>query len=150
MSLSRFFTGGETIVSCKIKEFQVSTFICYDLRFPEEFRLAAPNVSLILVPANWPKARAEHWKCLLQARAIENQVYIAGINCIGTIKGLEYSGDSRIIDPNGRVIGSIEEEGILTADLNNDVEEIRSAFPVLSDRKMTGFREGGVSCSLKS
>lgn len=130
------FSGGEKITLFDYEGVRCSNFICYDLRFPELFRLVADDVHVIIVPANWPAKRAEHWKTLLRARAIENQVYIFGINCQGNIGGLYYSGDSCVINPNGDVIEMLSDsEGVITYDFSDDVEEYREAFPVLKDRK---------------
>lgn len=110
--------------------------LCYDLRFPEIFQIASKKADVILVPANWPEARTEHWKCLLRARAIENQVYIFGINCVGKNNGLNYSGHSCIIDPNGKVLEELSDrEGVLSFELKNDVKKIRDGFPVKRDRR---------------
>lgn len=130
------FKGGEKIADFCLGGISFSTFICYDLRFPEVFQIASKKADVILVPANWPEKRTEHWKCLLKARAIENQVYIVGINCAGEINGLNYSGFSCIIDPNGKVLEELpDREGVLTFELENDVEKIRNGFPVKRDRR---------------
>ncbi len=115
---------------------KTATLICYDLRFPEVFRLICDQVDAVIIPANWPKKRAEHWKALLKARAIENQIYVLAINCVGNIGGLEYSGDSCIINPNGDVVESIScVEGIIKYEFKNDVALYRDSFPVLNDIK---------------
>lgn len=130
------FQGGEKIDIFKLNGITFSTFICYDLRFPEIFQIASKKAHVILVPANWPQKRREHWKCLLQARAIENQVYIIAVNCVGEIGGVMYSGDSCIIDPNGEVfIAVFGQEKILEYDLLDDVIEFRNAFQVKNDRR---------------
>ncbi|MEQ8156462.1 MAG: nitrilase-related carbon-nitrogen hydrolase, partial [Clostridiaceae bacterium] len=71
----KFFISGNELKCCNVKGIGLSAFICYDLRFPEVFQAVSKNVSIIIVPANWPEKRREHWRCLLKARAIENQVY---------------------------------------------------------------------------
>ena len=78
----------------------MSPLICYDLRFPELFEIASERAELILVPANWPSDRREHFMTLLRARAIEDQCYIAGVY----VYLLSYTGDSMIVDPFGRVL----------------------------------------------
>lgn len=135
-----FFSGGNTVLSCKYKDFSIGVQICYDLRFPEPFQVLSRSTSLIIVPANWPERRRSHWNTLLKARAIENQVYIAGINCRGEMGGLTYSGDSQLINPNGEVceakIITLESYGrVLIYDIKNDVLEYRNAFPTKNDRK---------------
>jgi predicted amidohydrolase len=134
---SKFYTGGRKIVQTSLKDFQITPFICYDLRFPEIFQMASKSSQLITVAANWPKSRSEHWITLLKARAIENQCYIAGVNAVGNINSLEYSGDSMIIDPLGNVlVQETNKEALLTADLDiNEVYSIRKTFPLKNDRK---------------
>src|SRR6478672_3529048 len=83
----------------------VAPFICYDLRFPEEFRVAADlGAELYIVIANWPRARELHWLTLLQARAIENQAIVVGVNRCGRDPHVDYSGRSVIVAPDGAVI----------------------------------------------
>lgn len=136
------FSGGTEIVKFSIQGIPFTSFICYDLRFPELFRAVASDVHAIIIPANWPARRSEHWKALLKARAIENQVYMIAINCQGDIGGLYYSGDSCVINPNGDVLTALSEKnGIVSFDLVDDVEEYRKAFPVLRDRKMLLYKD---------
>ena len=138
----RKFRGGNKIASFELNGIKFSNFICYDLRFPEIFRMVSKTADAILLPANWPKARREHWRCLLRARAIENQVYIIAINCVGKINGISYSGDSCIINPNGDILAEIsDKEGILEHNLINDVQEFRDAFPIQKDRKENWYYE---------
>lgn len=129
------FRGGDKIKSFIYDGIACSAFICYDLRFPEIFQIASKKVHIIFIPANWPQKRREHWRCLLQARAIENQVYIVAINCVGEIGGVDYSGDSCVINPNGEVLIELSgQEGILKYELTDDVEIFRNAFCVKDDR----------------
>lgn len=130
------FVPGEQIVTFSIGSFTVSTFICYDLRFPEIFQAASQKADLIIIAANWPRERREHWRCLLQARAIENQVYILGVNGVGAIGQSIYTGDSTILGPTGNILKEISlEEGLLIEDLKNDIEEVRRKFPIKMDRR---------------
>lgn len=132
-----YFCGGDKLSHFCIDGIPFSTFICYDLRFPEVFQIASQDAHFIIIPANWPKRRREHWNTLLRARAIENQVYIIAINCIGeNIGGLEYSGDSCVINPNGDVVMKAEGEGLWICDIYDDVEKYRSDFPVKQDRRI--------------
>lgn len=130
------FQGGKKIVFFELHGIVFATCICYDLRFPEIFQIASKKAQAIVVPANWPQKRREHWKCLLEARAIENQVYMIGINCIGEIGGLAYSGDSCVINPNGEVKADAGmREMVLEYELADDVEQFRNVFPIKNDRK---------------
>lgn len=128
---------GIDIVTCKINEFDVTPFICYDLRFPEIFQIASKESQLITVAANWPKSRENHWITLLRARAIENQCYIVGINRVGEGDGIEYNGGSLFIDPNGDMLNDItSNEELIIRDINiSEVKKIRETFKMKNDRR---------------
>lgn len=133
---NKYFIGGNELFVTKINDMNIGTAICYDLRFPEIFQKMSKEASIILVPANWPAKRKEHWKCLLKARAIENQVYIIGINCVGKMDDKCYSGDSCIINPLGEVMKmSSNVEELFFGELENDVQSYRDIFPVKFDRR---------------
>ncbi|MFL0245860.1 carbon-nitrogen family hydrolase [Candidatus Clostridium stratigraminis] len=133
----KYYKGGNSILLTRISGFMISPFICYDLRFPEIFQIASKECHLITVAANWPKSRRDNWITLLKARAIENQCYVAGVNVVGMINGYEYSGDSLIIDPIGRVIAKVEEkEELLIGEIDIDtVLRFRDHFPIKKDRR---------------
>lgn len=133
---NEFFIAGEKIETCCIENIHFSTFICYDLRFPNLFQVLSSDISVVIIPANWPSSRKEHWECLLKARAIENQIYLLGINCIGNKNNIYYSGNSCVINPNGDIIQRIDDkEGLILYDLEDDVKEFRKLFPIRQDRK---------------
>jgi predicted amidohydrolase len=90
-----------------------------------------------VVPANWPAARREHWMALLRARAIENQSYVVGINRVGSGNGIDYAGDTRVIDPLGEVLAAASRtETTVFADVSSDhVASVRQRFPFLADRR---------------
>lgn len=135
------FKGGTKISYFVLNGISFSSFICYDLRFPDIFQAASKKADVIVVSANWPALRSEHWKTLLRARAIENQAYIIGVNCVGSIGGTEYSGDSGIIDPNGDILELCSSrEEIIYHELTNDTRNFRDAFPVKADRRETLYR----------
>lgn len=130
------FQGGGALSCFSLNGIVCSTFICYDLRFPEIFQAASKAAHVIIVPANWPAKRSAHWQALLRARAIENQTYILGINCTGDIGGVHYAGDSCVIDANGDVRSFMHEnEGNIYFGLADDVEALREKFPVKRDRR---------------
>lgn len=132
----KFFAPGNRITYFELGGYKWSSFICYDLRFPEVFQTASQTAEVIVVPANWPQKRKEHWKCLLRARAIENQCYILAVNCTGQINGIEYSGNSCGISPDGEVLDELEgKQGIVLVDLQENVKGLRNDFPVKKDRK---------------
>lgn len=132
----KYFSSGDKITYFELGNYTWSNFICYDLRFPELFQIASETAEVIVVPANWPQKRNEHWKCLLRARAIESQCYILAVNCVGQINGIEYSGNSCGISPNGEILDELEgNQGIVLVDLQENVKELRKSFPVKQDRK---------------
>ncbi|PID92833.1 MAG: amidohydrolase [Bacteroidetes bacterium] len=109
---SRRFVAGEKNLIETINDFRVQPQVCYDLRFPVWARNSYREETgfgydLLIYTANWPASRAEVWKALLKARAIENQCYVIGVNRVGTDgEGLTYSGDSMIINARGEVVAS--------------------------------------------
>ena len=133
----RFFRPGTELVQVTIDGVRIAPFVCYDLRFADEFWQLATTTDLYLVPANWPAVRRAHWMALLQARAIENQAYVAGCNRVGEGGGLSYVGDSRIIDPLGELLATGSQgETILFADIEpSTVAAVRDRFRFLPDRR---------------
>jgi predicted amidohydrolase len=131
------YAAGTEFLTVAVDGLRVSVFVCYDLRFADEFWVRAPETDLYVVPANWPQPRHEHWRALLRARAIENQAYVVGVNRVGTVKGLYYSGDSAIVDPLGRVLAEASVgPGVLVADVEaGEVDRVRTELPFLADRR---------------
>ncbi len=112
--------------------------ICYDLRFPESSRNEADSpYDLALYVANWPEVRTSAWKTLLQARAIENQAYVGGVNRIGVdANGINHSGSSAIHHPKGQRIATStrQETHWVCATLSKaELNDYRNRFPVLQD-----------------
>lgn len=147
-----YFEGGDSACICELLGLKLGAVICYDLRFPEVFQILSEEAELIAVPANWPAKRRKHWLALLRARAIENQCYIAGVNCCGNMDGQVYSGDSCVFDPNGDLIEpckTLKWDGVPGAtneklqiyDIVNNVKKIRKGFPVKADRRISLYRE---------
>jgi predicted amidohydrolase len=117
---------------------KLGVIICYDLRFPELTRSVALNgAEILLVPAQWPKARVKHWRTLAIARAIENQLFVVACNRTGRDKKEEYPGHSLIIDPWGEVLAEGgEEEGFIVAEIDLDrVKSVRQTMRCFDDRK---------------
>ena len=131
------YDAGSNFVTVTVGELRCTLFICYDLRFADEFWSTAQSTDCYVVVANWPKKRRAHWSALLRARAIENQAYVVGVNRVGAGGGLEYSGDSAIIDPWGEVLtsGAMGETTLLAEVDPQVVADARSRFPVLRDRR---------------
>jgi omega-amidase len=135
---SESFTAGDAPIVISWNDFKVSPFICYDLRFPEVFRHAMrKGANLFAVVANWPASRVHHWISLLQARAIENQAYVAGVNRCGNDPKLFYPGRSLIVDPTGRIVADAgDKECIIGVRPSLDlVANTRRDFPFLEDAR---------------
>ncbi len=114
----------------------VAPTVCYDLRFPELYRRSVRRgATLLVVIANWPRPRADHWRTLLRARAIENQAFVVGVNRAGADPKNDYAGGSLIVGPKGEVLAEAGEgECLLPADLNaEDLARWRAEFPALAD-----------------
>lgn len=112
--------------------------ICYDLRFPESSRNDGDSpFDLALYVANWPEVRASAWKTLLEARAIENQAYVGGVNRIGVdANGINHSGSSAIHHPKGQLLATStrQETHWVCATLSKaELNDYRNRFPVLKD-----------------
>ncbi len=133
------YEAGTRTEFTEIDNWKIGLSVCYDLRFPELYRFYAKiRTELIIIIANWPVDRIEHWRHLLKARAIENQCFVAGVNRVGTTGKLKYNGWSSLYNPMGdEVIGIENEEGIFTAEIDiADVEKLRNELPFLDDIKM--------------
>jgi predicted amidohydrolase len=133
------FSAGSERVTVEVEDLRVSLFVCYDLRFADDWWALAPATDLYLCVANWPEARRKHWSALLRARAIENQAYVVGSNRVGSGGAggsLDYAGDSAIVDPMGEVLASgARTEALLVAEVTAErVAEVRAALPFLADR----------------
>jgi len=130
------FTAGNKLQTFNYLGWRIRPLICYDLRFPVWSR-NKNNYDLLIYVANWPKARREVWKTLLKARAIENQCYVIGVNRVGNDgMGIEYSGDSVVIDPKGSTISQLPENNEATGTASISLSELqvfRSKFPVHFD-----------------
>jgi predicted amidohydrolase len=131
------YAAGTEFLTVAVEGVNVSVFVCYDLRFADEFWALAHDTDLYVVVANWPAPRREHWRTLLRARAIENQAYVLGVNRVGAVKDLDHVGDSAIIDPLGRtLIEASIGEAVLVADVTPQyVNEVRETLPFLRDRR---------------
>ncbi len=130
------YTAGNEKIIINYKGWRIRPLICYDLRFP----VWARNVNdydLLLYVANWPTPRAHAWRTLLQARAIENQAYVAGVNRVGEDAfGNSHSGDSAVINPLGELLTSIKpfEEATETIELSVEMMgTFRQKFPFGND-----------------
>ncbi len=138
MDEDQYLTAGEQLTTVETAWGQSGLAICYDLRFAEMFRTYALNgVNMVYLPAEWPHPRLAHWRTLLRARAIENQMYLIAVNCVGSDGTYNFFGHSAIIDPWGNaVVEAGEAEVLLTAAIETDmVAEVREKIPVFKDRR---------------
>jgi len=140
------YSAGDKRLIASVKGWRVNLQVCYDLRFPVWARQSnsffqgshdtGPEYDLLIYVANWPERRVHAWKTLLQARAIENQCYVVGVNRVGVDgNDLSYSGDSMIIDPMGDVIiSSTHKEENISAVLDKEhLQQVRDKLPFLKD-----------------
>jgi len=146
MQEDRYLRPGALPCVFDLEGIRFGTIICYDLRFPELSRLLAlEGVEVLLVPAQWPYPRLAHWRTLLDARAIENQFFVAACNRVGQDPDkTTFFGYSRVVDPWGNSLGEItdEREGILTVEMDlGEVEKVRATIPVFQDRKPSIYRD---------
>jgi predicted amidohydrolase len=137
------YEPGDRLVPFDLGRVRAASLICYDLRFPEIFRAVVNECGLILVIASWPAPRQLHWDVLLQARAIESQCFVVGVNRVGEGGGYTFSGGSAVIDPLGQVIArAVDNETLLVADLDlAQIVQVRENFPFLRDRRPDLFLE---------
>jgi predicted amidohydrolase len=138
MGETEFMAPGNTLPTFHLPWGRVALAICYDLRFPELWRTYAyAGAQVVLIPAEWPSRRVEHWRLLLRARAVENQMLVVGCNRAGRDADGEFGGYSAAVDPWGRVL--VEgggEPGLFVATLDLDeVARARKQFPFLEDRR---------------
>lgn len=151
------YTRGEKRLVASVKGWKINLQVCYDLRFPvwarqsytfdnepvrndsasgSQKNLPGLEYDILIYVANWPQRRSHAWKTLLQARAIENQCFVIGVNRVGNDgNGIYHSGDSTAVNPLGEVMCSkANEEDILTVTLeSNDLDEIRTKMPFWKD-----------------
>ncbi len=127
----RFFAAGNNCHPIDVCGGKVGGMVCYDLRFPEVAREQAyEGARLIMVSAQWPKARCDHWQALLKARAIENQVFIVAANGCGLVGEVELGGSSMIISPSGDVLALADDQPSITSvSLDENVQKnVRKIF----------------------
>lgn len=145
----RHHGAGDTPLVVETGLCRLGVMICYDLRFPELGRYYFHReVELLAVPGQWPEARSQHWRTLLRARAIENQMFVIGSNRTGqepTLKAGEtmvFLGDGRIVDPTGEVLasGSGEAGAVVARIERRKVRTVRRILPVARDQRPAVYR----------
>ena len=132
----KHYTAGEQLLIFEYKGWKIQPFVCYDLRFPVWCRNTT-GVDLQIYVANWPQVRIAAWEKLLQARAIENQCYVIGVNRVGEDgNGIYHNGNSLLCSARGDVMWKSEQEEaavVLKLD-KGPLLDFRAQFPVLNDR----------------
>jgi omega-amidase len=147
----RHYTAGTKRLIASVKGWKINLQVCYDLRFPvwarqapsqpppqgeEKNSATGAEYDILIYVANWPERRSHAWKTLLQARAIENQCYVIGVNRVGNDgNGIYHSGDSMIIDPLGETLyHKKDEEDVFTISLDKShLQAVREKLPFLKD-----------------
>ena len=132
-----YLQAGSEMNRFALGDIEAAGVICYDIRFPEWLRShALAGAKVLFVPAQWPTPRIDHWKTLLQARAIENQCFVIAVNRIAR-KVENFNGQSMIIQPWGEVLWTgAEDEELAIIDVDfSIVDEVRGRIPVYDDRR---------------
>lgn len=133
-----FLKAGNEPLLCNTSVGKIGILICYDVRFPELARkLTLEGAEILAVPAEWPHPRLDHWRTILKARAIENQLFVIAANRCGNQGMVRFCGNSMIVNPWGEVISEAgEEEKTITSEIDlNLVTKYRQDMPALKDRK---------------
>lgn len=129
------YTNGSKRFIASVKGWKICLMVCYDLRFPVWLRNQNKEYDVLIIVANWPERRSLAWKTLLQARAIENQCYVVGVNRVGDDIHVHYSGDSSVFGPLGETIWQQSNDAcIQTVALNKEaLQQVRNDLPFLKD-----------------
>ena len=147
---NNYFSHGKERLIVEFKGWKICPMICYDLRFPTWSRninfnkkTNEPVFDCLIYVANWPQPRVSHWEKLLEARAIENQCYVVGVNRIGEDgNSIPYSGSSAVIDPKGEKLSTTQahQENIETITLSfEEMKHYREKFPAIQDADSISF-----------
>jgi predicted amidohydrolase len=144
------YTAGTKRLIVSVKGWKIQPLVCYDLRFPvwtrQQTQPEGPEYDVLIYVANWPEKRVQAWKTLLQARAIENQCYVVGVNRTGEDgAGIHYSGESMVIGPMGEELYTKKDaEDIFTITLDKEhLNNIREKLPFLKDADGFMILNGG-------
>lgn len=133
----KLLSPGYKRMKVRYRGWEIAMVVCYDIRFPVWCRNVNNEYDLLIAVANWPKARVEAWKKLLMARAIENEAYVCGVDCMGKdVKDIEYDGTSMAIDFKGCDISVADPDGgdLVYATLSIDkLNRFREKFPAYRD-----------------
>ncbi|AXI38415.1 carbon-nitrogen hydrolase [Bacillaceae bacterium ZC4] len=138
MDEHKFMSAGQKVNIFELDGITCGGVICYDLRFPEWIRThALKGANIMFIPAEWPKKRIDHWQLLLQARAIENQMFVVAVNRVGADQNNEFNGHSMVIAPWGELLVHDQTDaGIFYAQLDlQEIDRVRKTIPIFQDRR---------------
>lgn len=138
------YSSGKIKRIVDVKGWRLALFVCYDLRFPVWSRCVNRDYDALVYVANWPQSRASHWQLLLKARAVENQAFCLGVNRVGRDGlGIDYRGDSAIIDPLGQeIVNARNSESIQVRILSGaQIKHFREKFPAWMDSDQFKIKE---------
>jgi predicted amidohydrolase len=141
------FRPGNSLTAFELDGIRAGVLICYDLRFCEQARMAAlSGVKILFVPASWPQIRLDMWQVLARARAMENQIFLAGANICGHLGSCKYPGASLIVGPEGEILAQAgDTETCLSARCDLDAQgKLRAAFTAFQDRRPDLYRLGSL------
>jgi len=144
MDEEKYLTAGDKPVLVDLPFVRAGLAICYDLRFPELFRAyALAGAEMVFLPSEWPHPRLSHWQTLVRARAIENQIFMVAVNCVGRDSANEFFGHSMVVDPWGEILAEGGEgEELMTVEIDPlKVQEARLKIPILQDRRPDVYHE---------
>lgn len=140
----RYYRNGDELAVCRLGDCAIGMTICYDLRFPELYAILAKESDVIVNIANWPAKRIDHWFTLLKARAIEQQLYVIGVNRTGVDgNGHQYVRSSVIYNANGEKVEPVfssEEMDLYEIDIKW-TEQFRQNFNSIQDRRVAFYKE---------
>ncbi|MBI5374280.1 MAG: carbon-nitrogen family hydrolase [Candidatus Schekmanbacteria bacterium] len=137
MAENKYLSAGKDSPVFQTSLGKIAVMLCFDIRFPEFARsLALGGAEILVVPAQWPTVRVEHWKTLLKARAIENQLFVIGAAASGRIGKFDFCGNSMIIAPDGTILAKAgKKEKIIKATINlAEIKKARTLMPCYQSR----------------
>lgn len=137
-----YFNAGNKLEVVSLNNFHIGLTICYDLRFPELYSALGKQTDVIINIANWPAKRVYHWDTLLKARAVENQIFVVGVNRTGVDGNrLEYIESSNVFNANGERLKFDEYEDMKIYDIDaNLTKEFKTKFNTTDDRKVEFYK----------
>jgi omega-amidase len=147
----KYFAAGTELVTVPMGNARAGLSICYDLRFPEIYRVLAleGRADMFIISSAWPTARRQHLRMLAAARAIENQSYLLLSNRVGRDDGVSFCGNSSIIDPSGAILteASNNEEELIEAEISSlTLASVRERMPVFAHRRPELYKTGVKLC----